>query len=194
VSQPLQPALEPVAEIPVDPDAARVYEHGWQSWSTTTTYGLGERPLRPGSYEVRVVHFRPEVDAPADAFWGEGLLAVDPGGGAPVHVFGAPDPGAAVPSIRARAVDGRRWCGAPGTAIDRLCSQGCDVGRHISDHSCLERCRCPAGGGSGPRCGSHQPTGVVDDGRSSRRVTSKPQSSSASSGSLDATTPEHAST
>lgn len=120
----MQPAFEPVAEIPVDEvDAARVYEHGWQSWSPTTTYGLRERPLRPGSTAVRVLHCRPEVDPPADAFWGEGLLAVDPGGGAPVHVFGAPDPRADVPSIRARALDGRVVVDADGP-LDRRIDDG----------------------------------------------------------------------
>ena len=68
----------------------RVYEHGWQSWSPTTAYRLDERPFRPVSDLRRVGNYRPERTAPDDAFWGEGLLAVDPGTGDGVHVFGAP--------------------------------------------------------------------------------------------------------
>jgi alpha-galactosidase len=96
---------ERIATVAVDPARARVYEHGWQSWSPTTAYRLGEAPFRPVSELRRVGNYRPEVRAPHDAFWGEGLLAVDPGTGDVVHVFGAPSAAGPVPSIRAD-VDG----------------------------------------------------------------------------------------
>ena len=70
-----------LATVAVDRERARVYEHGWQSWSPTTAYRLDERPFRPVSDLRRVGNYRPERTAPDDAFWGEGLLAVDPGTG-----------------------------------------------------------------------------------------------------------------
>ena len=72
---------EVVATVAVDRERARVYEHGWQSWSPTTAYRLDERPFRPASDLRRVGNYRPERTAPDDAFWGEGSLAVDPGTG-----------------------------------------------------------------------------------------------------------------
>jgi alpha-galactosidase len=90
-----------IATVSVDPDRARVYEHGWQSWSPTVAYRLDERPFRPVSDARRVGNYRPDRTAPGDAFWGEGLLAVDPGTGEGVHVFGAPSSAGPIPSIRA---------------------------------------------------------------------------------------------
>jgi alpha-galactosidase len=87
--------------VAVDRARARVYEHGWQSWSPTTSYRLDQRPFRPVSELRRIGNYRPERTAPADAFWGEGLLAVDPGTGAGVHVIGTRAADVAVPSIRA---------------------------------------------------------------------------------------------
>lgn len=98
--------MQQVAAVGVDPGAARVYEHGWQSWSPTTSYSLTQRPFRPVSDNRRLMNYRPGRDAPADAFWGEGLLAVESGPGMEVHVFaarGADD----IPSIGAEAVDDR---------------------------------------------------------------------------------------
>jgi alpha-galactosidase len=118
-------AFTDVAEIPLDPAHARVYEHGWQSWSPTTTYALDERPWRPRDRRRQVMGWRPDRDAPVDAFQGEGLLAVDPGDGGPVEIFAAPGGANEVPSIRAVArgslvvvrADGlieRRTDGGPG--------------------------------------------------------------------------------
>lgn len=95
-----------VAEIPVDVPAARVYEHGWQSWSPTGWYPVGAASPRPPHVARRQMSYRPSVDAPPAGFQGEGLLAVDPGGGGPVQVFGARN-GLSVPSIRASLVDGQ---------------------------------------------------------------------------------------
>ena len=74
--------------VSVDRARARVYEHGWQSWSPTAAYRLDERPFRPVSERGGSATTGPTATAPADAFWGEGLLAVDPGTGEGVHVFG----------------------------------------------------------------------------------------------------------
>lgn len=92
--------MHQIAVVEVDPDRARIYEHGWQSWSPTMSYPLGQPPFRPSSDNRRVMNHRPDRVAPADAFWGEGLLAVDPGTGSEVHVFAARGP-RAIPSIRA---------------------------------------------------------------------------------------------
>ena len=94
-----------IATVPVDPARALVYEHGWQSWSPTVAYRLDQRPYRPVSDLRRVGNYRPERTAPADVFWGEGLLAVDPGTGEGVHVFAARSAAGPIPSIRAQ-VDG----------------------------------------------------------------------------------------
>ncbi len=96
---------EVLSRIPVDLSRATVYEHGWQSWSPTVAYRLDERPFRPVSEQRRVGNYHPDRTAPHDAFWGEGLLAVDPGTGDGVHVFGARSADGAIPSVRAQ-VDG----------------------------------------------------------------------------------------
>jgi alpha-galactosidase len=90
-----------IARIAVDRERAQVYEHGWQSWSPTAAYRLDQRPFRPVSDFRRVGNYRPETTAPADAFWGEGLLAVDPGTGEGVHVVAAPAADGPIPSVRA---------------------------------------------------------------------------------------------
>jgi alpha-galactosidase len=92
---------EVLSRIPVDRSRALVYEHGWQSWSPTTAYRLDERPFRPVSEQRRVGNYHPDRTAPLDAFWGEGLLAVDPGTGDGVHVFGARAADGPIPSMRA---------------------------------------------------------------------------------------------
>jgi len=90
-----------LAEIKVDASRAVVYEHGWQSWSPSTTYRLGQRPFRPLSGDVRTMNYRPDRRAPRDAYQGEGLLALDPGDGGDLHVVGAASATAEVPSVRA---------------------------------------------------------------------------------------------
>ena len=55
-----------VGELVCDPGAARVYEHGWQSWSPTLAYRLDERPFRPVSDLRRVGNYRPERSAHGD--------------------------------------------------------------------------------------------------------------------------------
>ena len=66
---------EPIATVSVDPARARVYEHGWQSWSPTYAARLGELPARPVSGARRVGNYRPDRDWPATVYAGEGLLA-----------------------------------------------------------------------------------------------------------------------
>ncbi len=99
--------FERIAELSVDPATGLVHEHGWQSWSPSSTYRIGERPHRPGSGRNRVMTVQVESPAPADVFQGEGLLAVQPHPGAPVRLFAATDGTRSIPSIRAEASDGR---------------------------------------------------------------------------------------
>ena len=95
-----------LGQVACDPRTARVYEHGWQSWSPTTTYGLHERPYRPGSESNRVLCYRPDRSAPGGVFQGEGLLAVQAGDAGPVHVYAVGAGADTVPSVRARVEGG----------------------------------------------------------------------------------------
>jgi alpha-galactosidase len=94
-----------VAEVPVDPQWARIHEQGWQSWSPSTGYSLAQAPHRWSAPEHRIGNYRAETFP--TGFWGEGLLAVDPGDGAPVTVVAAAAPTESVPSIKASYVDQR---------------------------------------------------------------------------------------
>lgn len=99
-------APEPV-RIQVEPATGRVYEFGWQSWSPSTVYpvsaGCGFRPTD----DVFVTpYYRREKPPSASSFQGEGLLAVEPAPGAPVHVFALRDGRVEVPTIRATYGDG----------------------------------------------------------------------------------------
>uniref|UniRef100_UPI003F4980BB glycoside hydrolase family 36 protein n=1 Tax=Nonomuraea bangladeshensis TaxID=404385 RepID=UPI003F4980BB len=89
--------------LTVDPDRAVVYEHGWQSWSPSTTYPVTGTGHRPRDAAAQLSGYRPYVRLPEQGFQGEGLLAVAPAPGEPVHVFSGRH-GAAVPSIRARLI------------------------------------------------------------------------------------------
>jgi alpha-galactosidase len=95
-----------VVRLRVDPERARVHEHGWQSWSPTTSYGVGETSHRPIDPAMQTMCWRPGRPGPVRGFQGEGLLAVDPGTGEPVRVYAAPDGRSEVPSIRAWYEDG----------------------------------------------------------------------------------------
>ncbi|MBT2229919.1 glycoside hydrolase family 36 protein [Nonomuraea sp. NEAU-A123] len=102
-----------VGEVVHQPGQARVFEHGWQSWSPTGAYRLGETPPRPADGNIQILAYRPETPVPAGVFQGEGLLAIDPGGGAPMELWSAPNP-LEVPSIRAREEGGRLIVSANG--------------------------------------------------------------------------------
>jgi alpha-galactosidase len=107
-------AFETVDEIQVDPSAARVYEHGWQSWSPTTTYPVDGTSWRPVREPTKVMSYRPGKPGPERGFQGEGLLAVDPGDGGPVRLYATTDGVTEVASIRASYADGRVAVSADG--------------------------------------------------------------------------------
>jgi alpha-galactosidase len=107
-----------VGEITRLTPRTRVFEFGWQSWSPTGTYRLGETPPRPADANVQIICYRPETPVPAGTFQGEGLLAVDPGDGGPVSVFSGPGP-TQVPSIRVRERGDRLVVSADGPVTRR---------------------------------------------------------------------------
>jgi len=96
-----------IDELAVDPHLATVYEHGWQSWSPTRMYRVGESSARPDEPWQHLMRFRPGVALPSSGFQGEGLLVVDPGSGEPSRRYAATDPTLDVPTIRARLEAGR---------------------------------------------------------------------------------------
>ncbi|MGW0824969.1 glycoside hydrolase family 36 protein [Streptomyces sp. NPDC002845] len=104
----------PVTSVPVEPATARVHEEGWQSWSPSGAYALGDRPYRPTNDNWATVCYRPGRTVPEGTFQGEGLLALDPGDGSPVRLWAAADPYTEVPSIRLVVRDG----GAAGTLAE----------------------------------------------------------------------------
>jgi alpha-galactosidase len=91
-------AFDEIARLTVDPARARVYEHGWQSWSPSTVYPVGATSRRPVKPFRQQQSYRPAKPGPAVGFQGEGLLVVDTG--ETVACFAAESP-QQVPSIRA---------------------------------------------------------------------------------------------
>jgi alpha-galactosidase len=102
-----------VAEVPLGP-RARVYEHGWQSWSPTGVYPATATSPRAPSARAQTVHYRPDTHSPERGFQAAGLLAFDPGDGGAVRVWSAPAPEREVPNIRSQARDGRLQVSADG--------------------------------------------------------------------------------
>ncbi|MFI7408116.1 glycoside hydrolase family 36 protein [Streptomyces sp. NPDC049627] len=110
----MQHPFTPVASVPVDAARARVHEEGWQSWSPSGGYALGDQPYRPTDDNWATVCYRPGVTVPEGTFQGEGLLALDPGDGSAVRLWAAVDPTREVPSIRLVVADGRAEVSADG--------------------------------------------------------------------------------
>jgi alpha-galactosidase len=93
--------VRPIDEVRVDPDRARVYEEGWQSWSPTTWYAAAGTSRRPELAWQHAMRFRAGSVLPDRGFQGAGLLVVDPGTGEPVRVYGADHSADHVPDVRA---------------------------------------------------------------------------------------------
>ncbi|CAN5406840.1 hypothetical protein BH24ACT12_BH24ACT12_02300 [soil metagenome] len=96
-----------IDEMDVSLEHGSVYEHGWQSWSPTSTYSMSQISPRPEQGWQHLMRFRPETPAAPHGFQAEGLLVVDPGTGSPSKVYTARDPRQEVPSIRAQLVGNR---------------------------------------------------------------------------------------
>jgi alpha-galactosidase len=95
-----------------------VYEHGWQSWSPTGAYPATATSPRAPTARSQTMHYRPGKPVPEQGFQGEGLLAVGSGDEGTVRIWSAPDPSREVPSIRARALDGRLVVSADGDVTE----------------------------------------------------------------------------
>lgn len=72
-------------------DGAQIFEHGWQSFSPTTTYPLGAPPHRPRSERNRMLNYRQSSHPGAAGYFGEGVMAVGDGAGS-VHIVAAAEP------------------------------------------------------------------------------------------------------
>jgi alpha-galactosidase len=104
-SPPFDPrGFETIDTLSVDPQRARVYEHGWQSWSPSADYPVTATSYRPVTRHMDTMAYRPGRPGPPRGFQGEGLLAVDFGDGT-TRVYATPGP-EAVPSIRAAYAPG----------------------------------------------------------------------------------------
>ncbi|MEU6714690.1 glycoside hydrolase family 36 protein [Nonomuraea sp. NPDC046802] len=113
-----------VGEIRGRPHEARVFEHGWQSWSPTGRYRWTDTPPRPADGTIQILAYRPETPVPPGVFQGEGLLAIEPGDGS-VELWSAPGP-LEVPSIRVREERGRLVVSADGPVRHHRAEHGLD--------------------------------------------------------------------
>lgn len=93
--------MNEVAAVRLDPERARVYAEGWQSWSQTGSLRATAPPPPVTSPESLAIDCQYGRAAAAGTFQGSGLLAVDPADGGPVTMIGAVDCGARVPVIQA---------------------------------------------------------------------------------------------
>ena len=106
--------MQVIDELRIDVARALVYEHGWQSWSPTAAYRFGEPPHRPRSERNRFLCYRPDRLPGPDVYWGEGLLAIDPGDGSGIRIYTATDATEAVPSVQVAVVEDRLVVSADG--------------------------------------------------------------------------------
>ncbi|WP_309484502.1 glycoside hydrolase family 36 protein [Streptomyces himalayensis] len=98
--------FEPVATLTVDPGTARIHAEGWQSWSVTDSLPVTAVPYRPTLANSLAMDCHYNAAPPEGVFQGEGVLAVDPGDGGPVHVFAADRADRTVPRVRAEPAPG----------------------------------------------------------------------------------------
>jgi alpha-galactosidase len=91
-----------IASIRLDPDRAAIYAEGWQSWSVAGVLPVAQEPHRVTAPDSVVIDCQYAAVPPAGVHRGSGLLAVDPGNGEAVEVFGALQADRRVPVIDAR--------------------------------------------------------------------------------------------
>jgi alpha-galactosidase len=138
-----------VAEVRGDPDRLRVYEEGWQSWSPAGVYAARATSPRPADPRAQTMGFRPERQAPAGGFQGEGLLAAVAEDGS-ARLWTAPDPARAVPSIRARVQADRLVVAADGPVEERAAPDGLAAGLAAWATATGSAAGAPAGRRLGP--------------------------------------------
>lgn len=93
--------LDTVAQYKCGPQT-RVYAEGWQSWSPATWFDGSLTPILPAGQTQHLMRYRPDREVPHEGVHAEGLVAVDPGNGAPIQVFAATTPTTSVPRIQVR--------------------------------------------------------------------------------------------
>jgi alpha-galactosidase len=115
--------MKAIDKFAIDTIKATVFEHGWQSWSPTTTYRVGDRPIRPLSERNRFLCYRPETSPGDDLFWGEGLLGVDPGDSTGIRIYAVNDASESVPSIQGK-VQGNRFVVSSNGPVEQIVDTG----------------------------------------------------------------------
>ena len=149
-----QPRFHTVAEHRVDPTAALVYEHGWQSWSPAGVHRVTGTSPRPGTPRWQTMAYRPETPGPDTGFQAEGLLALQVEPGAPVLVFHSPEPHVEVASIRLEVVagsgagDGQVGVRVSADAEVAVTEYGTDLATALEEHAgaLADQLGVPAGG------------------------------------------------
>ena len=112
-----------VGEVSCDPARARVYEHGWSTFSPAGLYPATGTSPRPRLRQLQTMCYRPETPGPGRGFQGEGLLAVVEADGR-TRLFAAPDPAVAVASIRAAVERDRIVVLSDGPVTERIDDRG----------------------------------------------------------------------
>ncbi len=124
--------MRAIDELPIIQSSASIYEHGWQSWSPTTTYRIGEPAYRPVTERNRLLCYRPETAPGVEVYRGEGLLAIDPGDGSGIRIYGVTDASEVVPSIQA-AISGDRLVVYADGDVERTVDSGPgDIGNALA--------------------------------------------------------------
>ena len=121
ISMPTSADFRTVGEVATDVDRASIYIEGWQSWSPAGLYSATARPPSPLTTRELTMGWRASSPPPANAFQGEGLLAVVGADGA-VSAW-AGDLSIEVPSIRA-SLDRTRIVISADGPVENLADRG----------------------------------------------------------------------
>ncbi len=112
-----------VAEVGYDPHRARVFEQGWQSWSPSAAYRIGEAAPRAATDTIQTLAYRPGMPIPDGCYQSEGVLALDPGDGSAVRLWSGPGL-TEVPSLRLRPMADRLVVSANGPVREAVYEGG----------------------------------------------------------------------
>jgi alpha-galactosidase len=110
--------MEEIAAVAVHPVLARVYAEGWQSWSPAGLRAASAPPPPVTSAQELTETCQYQRAAPEGTHQGAGLLAVDPGDGAPPVVFGAYSVAERVPVVQAVLRDSQLIVSADGPVVE----------------------------------------------------------------------------
>lgn len=110
--------MEEIAAVRVQPVLARVYAEGWQSWSPVGLQPAAAPPPPVTSVVELTETCQYQRAAPEGTHAGAGLLAIEPGEGAPPVVFGAHAVAERVPVIQAVLRDDQLIVSADGPVVE----------------------------------------------------------------------------